>query len=44
MEVDEGLRAKIGAGELLSECMATFIILALGDSAAAMYVLYDPSP
>jgi glycerol uptake facilitator protein len=24
--------------------MATFIILALGDSAAAMYVLYDPSP
>ena len=31
-------------GELLSECMATFIILGLGDSAAAMYTLYDPSP
>lgn len=31
-------------GELLSEAMATFIILGLGDSAAAMYVLYDPSP
>ena len=32
------------AGELISECMATFIILGLGDSVAAMYVLYDPSP
>ncbi len=31
-------------GELISECLATFIILALGDSVAAMYVLYDPSP
>ena len=31
-------------GELLAEGMATFIILGLGDSAAAMYVLYDPSP
>jgi glycerol uptake facilitator protein len=31
-------------GELISECMATYIILALGDSAAAMYTLYDPSP
>src|ERR1700689_1447434 len=31
-------------GELISECVATFIILALGDSAAAMYTLYDPSP
>ena len=31
-------------GELLSECLATFIILGLGDSAAAMYTLYDPSP
>ena len=36
--------AGIRGGELLSECIATFIILALGDSAAAMYVLYDPSP
>ena len=34
----------VRAGELLSECMATFIILGLGDSAAAMYTLYDPSP
>ena len=32
------------AGELVSECVATFIILGLGDSAAAMYTLYDPSP
>jgi glycerol uptake facilitator protein len=31
-------------GELLSECIAVFIIIALGDSAAAMYFLYDPSP
>ena len=31
-------------GELLSECIAVFIIIAIGDSAAAMYVLYDPSP
>jgi glycerol uptake facilitator protein len=36
--------ARVSAGELISECMATFIILGLGDSAAAMYVLYDPSP
>jgi len=36
--------ARIHGGELLSECIATFIILALGDSAAAMYALYDPSP
>jgi glycerol uptake facilitator protein len=31
-------------GELAAECLATFIILGLGDSAAAMYTLYDPSP
>jgi glycerol uptake facilitator protein len=37
-------RAGVRAGELISECMATFLILALGDSAAAMYTLYDPSP
>jgi len=36
--------ARARAGELIGECLATFIILALGDSAAAMYVLYDPSP
>ncbi len=35
---------KAFAGELLSECIAVFIIIALGDSAAAMYFLYDPSP
>ena len=31
-------------GELISEAMATFIIIALGDSVACMVVLYDPSP
>ncbi len=36
--------ARVRAGELISECMATFLILGLGDSAAAMYTLYDPSP
>jgi glycerol uptake facilitator protein len=35
---------RLHVGELISECMATYIILALGDSAAAMYTLYDPSP
>jgi glycerol uptake facilitator protein len=35
---------KVQLGELISECMATFIILAIGDSVAAMYTLYDPSP
>jgi len=35
---------KVQVGELISECMATFIILAIGDSVAAMYTLYDPSP
>jgi glycerol uptake facilitator protein len=37
-------KRKIFIGELLSECMAVFIIIALGDSAAAMITLYDPSP
>lgn len=41
---DETGTARARVGELLSECMATFIILGLGDSAAAMYTLYDPSP
>jgi glycerol uptake facilitator len=40
----EASSAKVRVGELLAECMATFIILGLGDSAAAMYTLYDPSP
>jgi glycerol uptake facilitator protein len=31
-------------GELISEAIATFIIIGLGDSVACMYVLYDPSP
>jgi glycerol uptake facilitator protein len=31
-------------GELISEMVAVFIIIAFGDSVAAMYVLYDPSP
>ncbi len=38
------LPARARLGELIGECLATFIILALGDSVAAMYVLYDPSP
>jgi glycerol uptake facilitator protein len=37
-------RVRALGGELLAECLATFIILAIGDSAAAMYTLYDPSP
>jgi glycerol uptake facilitator protein len=31
-------------GELISECLAMFIIIVLGCSVAAMYTLYDPSP
>ena len=31
-------------GEMISEAMAMFIIIGMGDSAAGMYVLYDPSP
>jgi glycerol uptake facilitator protein len=31
-------------GEMISEAMAMFIIIGFGDSAAAMYTLYDPSP
>lgn len=31
-------------GELLSEAIAVFIIIAFGDSVAAMYTLYAPSP
>jgi len=31
-------------GELISEAIAVFIIIAFGDSVAAMYVLYDPNP
>jgi glycerol uptake facilitator protein len=32
------------AGELIAEAVAMFIIIAFGDSVAAMYTLYDPSP
>ena len=32
------------AGELISEAVAMLIIIAFGDSVAAMYGLYDPSP
>ncbi|MHB1303601.1 MAG: MIP/aquaporin family protein [Acidiphilium sp.] len=31
-------------GELISEAVAVLIIIAFGDSIAAMYFLYDPSP
>ncbi|WP_213776717.1 MIP/aquaporin family protein [Caballeronia sp. dw_276] len=31
-------------GELISEAVAVFIIIAFGDSVACMYTLYDPSP
>ena len=31
-------------GELISELLAVAIIITLGDSAAAMLILYDPSP
>jgi len=31
-------------GELISEAVAMFIIIAFGDSVAAMYTLYSPSP
>jgi glycerol uptake facilitator protein len=31
-------------GELISEAIAVFIIIAFGDSVAAMYTLYSPSP
>lgn len=32
------------AGELISEAIAVFIIIAFGDSVAGMYTLYSPSP
>jgi glycerol uptake facilitator protein len=35
---------KLLAGELIAEAVAMFIIIAFGDSVAAMYTLYDPSP
>lgn len=35
---------KGAVGELISEAVALFIIIAFGDSVAAMYTLYSPSP
>ena len=35
---------KAAIGELISECLAMFIIITFGCSVAAMYILYDPSP
>ena len=40
----EGGRGSSFAGELIAEVLAVAIIIALGDSAAAMITLYDPSP
>jgi glycerol uptake facilitator protein len=35
---------KVSIGELIAEAIAVFIIIGFGDSVAAMYFLYDPSP
>ena len=35
---------KLFTGQLISEAMAMFLIIAFGDSVAAMYTLYSPSP
>ena len=35
---------KITMGELISECLAMFIIIVIGCSVACMFTLYDPSP
>jgi glycerol uptake facilitator protein len=35
---------KTYVGQLISEAMAMFLIIAFGDSVAAMYTLYTPSP
>lgn len=37
-------KSRMLLGELISECLAMLIIIAFGDSVAAMYTLYDPSP
>jgi glycerol uptake facilitator protein len=34
----------VSMGELISEAVAMFLIIALGDSVAAMYSLYSPNP
>ncbi len=38
------LRRREILGELIAEAVATFLILAIGDSVAGMYTLYEPSP
>ncbi len=35
---------RLFAGQLISEAIAMFLIIAFGDSVAAMYTLYSPSP
>jgi glycerol uptake facilitator protein len=42
--IREDLMTRQFTGALLSEAIAMFIIIAFGDSVAAMYSLYDPSP
>ena len=37
-------RSSVLRGELISELLAVAIVITLGDSAAAMLTLYDPSP
>src|ERR1700728_3916574 len=36
--------SKTFLGQMISEAMAMFLIIAFGDSVAAMYTLYSPSP
>jgi glycerol uptake facilitator protein len=36
--------SRLFAGQLISEAVAMFLIIAFGDSVAAMYTLYSPSP
>ncbi len=36
--------SKTFVGQLISEAMAMFLVIAFGDSVAAMYTLYSPSP
>jgi glycerol uptake facilitator protein len=38
------LITKTFLGQLISEAMAVFIVISFGDSVAAMYTLYSPSP
>lgn len=40
----KGAMSRQFTGELISEAVAVFIIIAFGDSVAGMYTLYSPSP